>query len=380
MASLILTEEQESIKRMAHDFVAERLPITHLRTMRDRGDETGFSRTVWKEMASLGFAGMIFPESLGGAGLGFAELGLVLEECGRTLAPTPIVSTIVLAAGAIAIAGSDTQKSAILPGVCAGDRILALAHEEGTRHAPHRIATKAARVAGGYRITGEKTFVLDGHVAESLVVVARVSGNTTDREGLALFLVPRDANGVSVVRTMMVDSRNAARVRLSDVIVKDEDMIGEPGEGSTILDRLLDRGTIALSAEMLGGMLEAFERTIAYLKTRKQFGVPIGSFQALKHRAAQMFCEVELSKSIVLEALRALDEGRSDVPALAAAAKARTTDAFLLVANEAIQMHGGIGVTDELDIGLFLKRARVAEMTFGDAAYQRDRFARLSGY
>ena len=380
MASLILTEDQESIKRMAHDFVAERLPITHLRTMRDRGDETGFSRAIWKEMASLGFAGMIFPESLGGAGLGFAELGLVLEECGRTLAPTPIVSTVVLAAGAIAIAGSDAQKNAILPGVCAGDRILALALEEGTRHAPHRIATKAERVAGGYRIRGEKTFVLDGHVAESLVVVARVSGNTNDREGLALFLVPRDANGVSVVRTIMVDSRNAARVRLSDVIVKDEDMIGGLGEGGAILDRLLDRGAIALSAEMLGGMIEAFERTIAYLKTRKQFGVPIGSFQALKHRAAQMFCEVELSKSIVLEALRALDEERSDVPALAAAAKARTTDAFLLVANEAIQMHGGIGVTDELDIGLFLKRARVAEMTFGDAAYQRDRFAHLNGY
>jgi acyl-CoA dehydrogenase len=164
------------------------------------------------------------------------------------------------------------------------------------------------------------------------------------------------------------------------VLVRDEDVIGVAGDGASLVDPLLDRGSIALAAEMLGGMLEAFDRTIAYLKTRKQFGVPIGSFQALKHRAAAMFCEVELTKSIVLDALRALDEGRDDVPLLAAAAKARATDVFLLVASEAVQMHGGIGVTDELDIGLFLKRARVAEATFGDAAHHRDRYARLMGY
>ena len=380
MASLILTEDQESIKRMAHDFVAERLPVTHLRALRDQRDETGFSREIWKEMAGLGFAGMIFPEAIGGAGLGFAELGLVLEACGRTLAPTPIVATVVLGAGAIALAGSDAQKSTILPAVCAGERILALAHEEGTRHTRYRCEAHAERFDGGYRITGEKTFVLDGHVADAIVIVARVAGNTTDREGLTLFLVPRDARGLRVTRTSMVDSRNAARVRLDGVVVKDDALIGNAGHAAPILDRLLDRGAIALSAEMLGGMIEAFDQTIAYLKTRKQFGVPIGSFQALKHRAATMFCEVELSKSIVLEALRALDENRNDVPVLAAAAKARTTDAFLLVANEAIQMHGGIGVTDELDIGLYLKRARVAEMTFGDAAFQRDRYARLNGY
>jgi alkylation response protein AidB-like acyl-CoA dehydrogenase len=378
--SLILTEEQESIQKMAHDFVQERMPIAHLRGLRDRADRDGFSRAIWREMAALGVAGMIFPESVGGAGLGFAELGLVLEECGRTLAPTPILSTVVLGGSAIALGGNEAQKSAWLPQICAGEKLLALAHEEGTRHARYRVGMEAARVAGGYRLTGEKTFVLDGHVADALVVIARVSGKPGDRDGLLALLVAADAPGMAIARTSMVDNRNAARVRMDGVIARDEDVLGVVGDAAALLDRVLDRGALAISAEMLGGTIAAFEQTIAYLKTRKQFGVPIGSFQGLKHRAAQMFCEVELAKSIVLEALRAEDEGRAEASLLATAAKARTTDTFLLVANEAIQMHGGIGVTDELDVGLFLKRARVAEMTFGDAAFHRDRYARILGY
>jgi alkylation response protein AidB-like acyl-CoA dehydrogenase len=379
---LVLTEEQESIRKMAHDFVQERMPITHLRGLRDRADKDGLSRAIWKEMAALGVAGMIFPESAGGAGLGLAELGIVLEECGRTLAPTPILSTVVLAGSSVALGGRDALKAALLPQICAGEKLLALAHEEGTRHARYRIATEAVRAPGGYRITGDKTFVLDGHVAGAFVVVARLSGNRDARDGLLLALVPADARGVAVTRTSMVDSRNAARVRFEEVEVRDEDVLGVAGEGADLLDRALDRGALAISAEMLGGALEAFDQTIAYLKTRKQFGVPIGSFQALKHRAAHMFCELELTKSIVLEGLRSEDErGESgEASLLAAAAKARATETFLLAANEAIQMHGGIGVTDELDVGLFLKRARVAEITLGDAAYQRDRYARLLGY
>jgi acyl-CoA dehydrogenase len=323
---------------------------------------------------------MTFPEAVGGVGLGFAELGIVLEECGRTLAPTPIVSTVVLAGGAISLGGTDAQRARWLPGVCAGERVLALAHDEGTRHARHRVATRAEPVAGGFRITGEKSFVLDGHGADALVVVARVAGASADRAGIGLFIVPAGSPGLTVARTPLVDSRNAARVRLDGVVVPDDQVLGAPDGGAAVLDRVLDRGAIAVSAEMLGGALEAFERTVAYLKTRRQFGVLIGSFQALKHRAAQMFCEVELSRSIVLAALRALDDDGPDAALLAAAAKARTTDTFLRVAGEAIQMHGGIGVTDELDIGLFYKRARVAAMTLGDAAYQRDRYARLQGY
>jgi alkylation response protein AidB-like acyl-CoA dehydrogenase len=378
--SLLLTEEQESIQRAARAFVQARLPTSHLRALRDGRDPVGLSREVWSETAKLGLAGITIPEAFGGGGLGFAELGILLEECGRSLAPTPLVSTVVLGASVLLLGGSAAQNAAHLPAVAAGERLLALAHEEGAKHAPHVVRTRAERVAGGWRVTGDKTMVLDGHIADVLFVVARASGAETSRDGVVLLAVPRTAPGVAVERLSLVDSRNAARINLDGVTVSDADVLGEVGRGSDLLDPVLDRGAVSLSAEMLGGACEAFDRTLAYLKTRKQFGVPIGSFQALKHRAAHMFCEIELTRSIVMEALRAIDEGRSDVPALASAAKARASDTFLLVANEAIQMHGGIGVTDELDVGLFLKRARVAELTFGDAAYHRDRFARCRGY
>ena len=378
--SLVLTEEQESIQRVARGFVQSRMPVAHLRGLRDRADAEGFSREAWREMAALGLAGVGVPERWGGGGLGLAELGIVLEECGRCLAPTPILSSIVLGAGALLLGGTDAQRGEHLPPACAGERVLALAHDEGARHARYEVATRADRTAGGWRLTGGKTMVLDGHVADVLFVVARASGKKQERDGLVLGAVPRGARGVTVERLHLVDDRNAARVVLDGVFVPDEGVLGEPGRGAEVLDPLLDRGAIALSAEMLGGASEAFDRTLAYLKTRRQFGVAIGSFQALKHRAAQMLCELEMLRALVLEALRAVDEGRADVPMLAAAAKARASETFVHVANEAIQMHGGIGVTDELDIGFFLKRARVAEMTFGDAAFSRDRFARCVGY
>ncbi len=376
----VLTPDQESIRDTARRFARERAPVAHLRHLRDTGDATGFSRDLWREMAGLGFAGITLPSDHGGAGLGFAEIGLLLEELGRTLCPTPLLSTVLLGAGAIALGGTPAHKEEALPAVAAGDRILAFAHDEGTRHARYHVRTTAARASGGFRITGDKVLVLDGHAADAFVVVARTSGNAADRDGLTLFLVPATAPGVATTRTFLVDSRGAARVRFEGVSASPADVLGEVDRGADLLDRLLDRATVGLCAEMLGGLSEAFDRTVAYLKERRQFGVPIGSFQALKHRAAQMFCEVELCRSVVMDALRALDDDRPDVPLCASAAKARATDAFLLVTAEAVQMHGGVGVTDELDVGLFLKRARAAEMTFGGAAYHRDRFARLSAY
>jgi alkylation response protein AidB-like acyl-CoA dehydrogenase len=375
-----LTQEQESIREAARRFVRERAPIAHLRRLRDGGDPTGFDRGLWREMAALGVAGITVPAEHGGSGLGLAELGLVLEEHGRALVPSPLVSTVLLGATAVMLGGTAAQKREHLPAVAAGERILALAHEEGTRHAPYRVATRAARAEGGFRLSGEKVFVLDGHAADVLVVAARTSGATGERDGITLFLVPASARGVSATRTFLVDSRGAARVHLDGVDVAPAGVLGEVDRGADLLDAVLVRAAAGLSAEMLGSTVEVFERTIAYLKDRRQFGVPIGSFQALKHRAAQMFCEIELTRSVVLDALRAVDEGRPDVPLAASAAKARATDTFLLVSAEAVQMHGGAGVTDDLDIGFFLKRARVAEMTFGGAAYHRDRFARLSGY
>src|SRR6185437_1520610 len=341
----VLTPDQESIRDTARRFARERAPVAHLRRLRDTRDATGFSRELWRDMAAMGFAGLTLPPEQGGAGLGFAELGLCAEELGRTLCPTPLLSTVVLGAGAVALGGAALADE-VLPAVAAGERILAFAHDEGTRHARYGARTAAERAPGGFRISGEKAFVLDGHAADGFVVVARTSGSPGDRDGLTLFLVPASAPGVTATRTFLVDSRGAARVRFDGVHASDADVIGEVDRGAEILDRVLDRATIALSAEMLGGLVEAFERTIGYLKERRQFGVPIGSFQALKHRAAQMFCEVELCRSVVMDALRALDEARPDVPLTACAAKARATDAFLLVTAEAVQMHGGVGVTD----------------------------------
>ena len=378
--ALVLTEEQQLLQETAREFVGENLPVTHLRALRDAKDPDGFSRQLWKEMAGLGWTGIVFPEEYGGSALGYAELGIVLEECGRTLAPEPFVSTVLLGGNAVLLGADEQAKKEILTGICKGETVLALAFQERARFRPYDVSTAAEAAGGGFKISGEKVFVLDGHVADHLIVVARTSGRPGDREGLTLFLVPPDAKGVEVQRTFMVDSRNAARVKLDAVEVSKGQVLGGVDGGAKILDAVFDRATIGLASEMVGTINEAFERTMRYLKTRKQFEVVIGSFQALKHRAAHMFCEVELVQSLVLDALRAIDDGRDDVPLMASAAKARASDTASLVTREAIQLHGGIGMTDEEEIGLFLKRAKAAELTLGDSAYHLDRFARLQGF
>jgi len=378
--SLVLTEEQELIKQGTADFVKEFAPVTHLRAMRDDADPTGFSRSLWQEMAGLGWAGIPFAESLGGAGLGLADLGVVMEECGRTLAPYPFLSTVVLGGGAVALAGSEAQQSEVLPGVCKGETLLALAHQETGRFAPFAIETTAEKTSGGFKIGGRKRFVLDGHVADRLVVAARTSGASGDASGITLFLVDPSASGCTVERTIMVDSRNAATVTLEGVEVGADAVLGDVDGGGAVLEAVFDRGAATLSAELVGLVTEVFERTVEYLKTREQFGTRIGTFQALKHRAAHMFCEVELSQAVTLDALRALDEERPHASRVVSAAKARCSDTASLVTCEALQMHGGIGMTDEEEIGLFLKRAKAAELSLGDGAYHRDRFARLTAF
>lgn len=378
--TLVLSEEQELLRNTAREFIGENAPVKELRRLRDEQDAIGFSRAMWKEMAELGWAGILLPEEFGGSELGYAELGVVLEETGRTLAATPFLSTVLLGGNAVLLGGNETQKKEILPALAKGERILALALEESAHHAPYAVATRAEATSSGYKLTGKKTFVQDAHVADQLIVVARSAGKPGERDGLTLFLVPRGARGLTVKRTIMVDGRNAANVTLDGVEVEKSAVLGSAGRGADVLDPVLDRATIGLAAEMVGTLTEAFERTIKYLKDRKQFGVPIGSFQALKHRAANMFVEVELSRSIVLDALRAIDENRPDVAQLASIAKARVSDAIHLIGNEGVQMFGGIGVTDEEEIGLFLKRARVAELTLGDAAHHRSRFATLNGF
>jgi acyl-CoA dehydrogenase len=378
---LVLSEDQELLAKTAADFVKERSPVARVRSLRDAGDATGFSRALWREMAGLGWVGIPFPEAVGGAGMGLAELAVVLEQLGRALAPEPFLSTVCLGGGALRRAGSAAQQQEWLPGVVEGATFLALAHQEpGGRFDLKRVATRAERDGAGWRLHGVKTGVLDGHVAHALVVPARTAGAGSEPRGITLFLVRAGAAGLRVERQARLDGRGAAHVTLDGVGVGAGDVLGAVDAGGEVLEQVVDEATAALCAEMLGAGGEAFARTLAYLKQREQFGAVIGSFQALKHRAARLYVELELARSAVMAAARSVDEGAAEAPRLVSMAKARCSDAGMLAANEAVQMHGGIGMTDEHEIGFFLKRARAAELTFGDAAFHRDRWARLGGY
>jgi acyl-CoA dehydrogenase len=377
----VLTEEQQLLQNTAREFVSKNSSLRRIRALRDSGDALGFSRDLWSEMAKLGWLGIIFPEEYGGVGLGYTEMMVILEELGRGLMPEPLISNVLLAGSVIAGGGSRAQREAVLPPLIAGDLLLALAYQEPrSRYDPHHVETRAEKSARGWKLTGEKVQVLDAFGAERVVVSARTSGATTDRNGITLFLLDTHAPGVSIERQSRIDSRNAAIVRLDGVSASADAVVGVGDHGADLLDAAIDRATIGLCAEMLGSMNAAMAMTLDYLKTRVQFGVPIGSFQALKHRAAKMFIETELARSAVIAAHKALDEHSAQVADFASVAKARCSDAFVLIGNESVQMHGGIGMTDEHDVGFFIKRARVAEVTFGDAAYHRNRFAELHGY
>ena len=377
---LVLNEEQRLLRDTARDFLSSSAPVRALRKLRDEHDPLGYDTGLWRQMAQLGWASIILPEEYGGLDFGFTGLGVVLEECGRTLAASPLFATAAVGASALLLGGSEQQKTELLPRLASGELTLALALEEAPHHRPTHIATRATPRDDGFVLDGSKVFTLDGHSADKLIVAARSGGESDSVQGISLFLVDRDATGVHCTRTVMADSRNAANFQLRDVAVGRGDLLGEPGKGWRILEPVLDRGRVALAAEMLGGALETFERTVAYLKEREQFGVPIGSFQALQHRAARMQAELELCRSVVLQALSAVDETPEQLPILASLAKAKLNELVKLVTNEAVQMHGGIGVTDELEIGFFLKRARVTMQIFGDTGFHQDRYATLSGY
>jgi acyl-CoA dehydrogenase len=378
--SLVLNEEQRLLRDTARDFLAANAPVAALRKLRDERDPLGYSPQLWQQMVELGWASIILPEEYGGLDFGFTGLGVVIEECGRTLAASPLFASAVVGASAILLGGNPAQKSTMLPDIASGELTLALALEESHHHRPSHIVTTARRDGEDYILNGSKTFVLDGHSAAKLIVVARSDGDERSREGLTLLLVDREATGVSCRRTIMADSRNAANLDFDDVRVTADAVIGEAGNGWPLLEAVLDRGRIAIAAEMMGCALEAFERTVAYLKEREQFGVRIGSFQALQHRAAHLQAEFELCRSVLLQALSAVDDTPEQLPMLASLAKAKLNELVKRVTNEAVQMHGGIGVTDELEIGFFLKRARVTMQVFGDTGFHKDRYATLCGY
>ena len=377
---LVLSEEHQLLKQSAADFVRSKSSLKRIRALRDTADGVGFSRDLWREMAALGWAGILVPEAHGGSGLGDSHLMVVMEELGRGLMPEPMIATVLT--GTLLVAtGSEAQRRELLPAIASGELLATLAFQEpGSRFQPTRVETRAEKSAGGWTLRGEKCFVPYARSADRLIISARTSGAATDLSGISLFLVDRSARGVTIAPQSLIDARPAAIVRLDGAPVDASSVLGDVDGGAAALLAALDRGTAAQSAEMLGSMLAAFEMTLDYLKTRKQFGALIGTFQALKHRAAAVYTETELSRSAVMAACFALEERSEKARSLVSLAKARLSDAFVLAANEAVQMHGGIGMTDEHDIGFFLKRSRAAEMSFGDAAWHRDRFATLQGY
>lgn len=381
--ALVLSEDQQLLKDSAKSFCQQNAPVSMLRKLRDAKDADGFDRQLWQQMIELGWAGMAIPEAYGGFDFGYGGLGVVLEETGRTLVNSPLISTVLLAATVINELGNEQQKQDLLPKIVAGELLLALALDEQISHAPNRIAATASRSGADYILNGSKTFVLDGHVAEKFIVVARTSGDGDSAEGISLFLVDSDVQGVSCQRNWMVDSRNSAKLEFVDVNVGADSLLGELDNGFEGLDRALDVARIGLASEMLGSIQAVFESILEYLKQREQFGVLIGSFQGLQHRAAEMYSEIELCKSAVRAALAGLDDpqkSRDEIAILASVAKAKLSEVFFLVSNEGIQMHGGIGMTDEFDIGFYIKRARVAQQYLGDATFHRDRYATLNNF
>jgi alkylation response protein AidB-like acyl-CoA dehydrogenase len=378
--ALVLTEEQSMLRDSARGLISDKAPVAHLRGLRDSKDATGFSRDLWKAFADMGFSGLLVPENFGGSGLGSVEAGVVMEEIGRTLMPSPFLSTAVLAASALSRGGSEAQKAAHLPKIADGSLLAALAVDEGAKHRPLQINLQAVRSGNGFKLNGAKALVVDGHTADLLIVAGRTGGAAGERSGLTLFLVDPKAKGVAIERTVMVDAHNAARIEFANVEVDADHVLGEVDQGGALLDGVLNIGRGAVASEMVGLSEEVFGRTVNYLKERKQFGKLIGEFQALQHRAAELYIDIEITRAAVLKALQTLDTDFEHAGAAVAVAKARAGTTATLAVQEGVQMHGGMGMTDQFDIGFFMKRARVCQELFGDSNYHADQLARMKSY
>ena len=377
---LVLTEEEQFLKDTAKSFADERSPITHFRSLRDDNDPLLWDKDLWKEMTNLGWPGILIPEEYGGSDFGITGISVILNECAKTLTPSPLFATGVIGAYSITNFGTKEQKQKYLPKIVNGELTTSLAIDESSHHNPANTEIIAKKEGSNFIVNGKKTFVIDGASADLIILLARTSGNKGDMAGLTLFLVNSNSKGIDKIKLDMADSRNYANINFSEVEIPDSNILGDLETGGETVEDILDIGRIAMASEMLGNAEAAFEMTLDYLKQRKQFGVLIGSFQALQHRAAEMFCEIELTKSSVMGAMKAADEGSNELQRLSSLAKTVAGETLHLVSNEAVQMHGGIGVTDEYDIGFFLKRARVAEQIFGSSKYHTERYANLSGF
>jgi alkylation response protein AidB-like acyl-CoA dehydrogenase len=379
MRPLVAIETQVLLAESVGRFLSEAAPVSHLRSLRDAGAKS-FSSSLWSQFAELGFSGVLVPETYGGLGLGYSEAGIIMEALGHTLTPSPFLSTSVLSAAALTFAGSSQQREKWLPKIASGQAIGAFAVEESAKHCPEWTALRAAPMATGFLLNGRKTCVLDAHVANFVIVVARTTGAPGDERGLSQFLVELPLAGLAIEPVHLVDHRHVAHLTFEGTEIPREALLGQVSGGVDLLRRILDVGRATVAAELSGIAAEVATRTGSYLRERRQFGRLIGENQALQHRLAHLHTELELTSSIVLGALRALDESAANTELVVAAAKSKAGAVATLAVQEAVQLHGGIGMTDELDIGFFMKRARVAQELFGDSTYHADRLAVLHGY
>ena len=373
-------EDQAMLAETASQFMAEEGSIAkQLRHWRDRDCKDGFGHALWKEMAELGFTGILVSEEDGGLGMGHVEAGIVLEEIGRNLTPSPFLTSSVLAATALSEA-SDELRGRYLPGLVAGESVFAVAIDEGAKHRPERIACKAEKSGNGFKLSGKKDFVVQGASSDMIIVAARTSGSDTDEDGITLFAVPMDAAGMSHDAVRLVDSSMATHTTFDNVELDGDAVIGEVDGGREVLNKILNAGRVGSAAEGVGVARGAMDMTVDYLKQRKQFGKLIGEFQALQHRAAHLYSEVEIARAAVIKAQQLLDGGSEKADLMVSVAKAKVAKTAGLAVREGVQMHGGIGMTDEYDIGLYMKRDRALQEFLGDAYYHTTRVAELSGY
>ena len=377
---LFHTEDQAMLADTASAFMAEEGSIAkQLRHWRDRNCKDGFGHGLWKQMAEMGFTGMLLDEEDGGLGMGHVEAGIVLEEIGRNLTPSPFLTSSVLAATALKHSSADL-KGRYLPGLVAGESVFAVAIDETAKHRPQRITTRAEKSGNGFRLSGAKSFVIQGPSSDMIVVAARTSGADDDDEGITLFAVPKDAAGMEQKPVRLVDSSMASHLRLANVELDGDAVIGEVDGGRDILNAMLAAGRLGAAAEGVGVARGAMDMTIDYLKQRKQFGKLIGEFQGLQHRASHLYSEVEIARAVVIKAQQLADAGAESADLMTSVAKAKVAKAAGLAVKEGVQMHGGIGMTDEYDIGLYMKRDRALQEFLGDAYFHANRVAEMSGY
>lgn len=374
--SMVYSEEQQLLRDSAREFLEKCANPQLFRSIRDRDLPGRMDPQTWPQMVELGWASLLIPEEFEGLGLGPCEAGLIMEEMGRHLTKSPFFETAILGVSALNLSENESLQQRYLPLIANGELTCALALDEGPHFEPHKINCKAVSANGDFLISGDKRLVRNGETADLLVVVARID----DSDDPGLFLMDRQSEGLTIQPMEMVDTVNTAQIGLNKVLLPATQLLVSGARAQKVLNLLLDLANACLAAEMLGLAQETFQRTVSYLKERQQFGQAIGSFQALQHRAAHMHCELELARSVVVKALQMLDQQDPNAPALASLAKAKLCKVTRLVTNEAIQMHGGIGMTDEFDIGFFLKRARVNGLLFGDYSYHAERYARLNNY